>query len=766
MRHQLSLWDFGLTAWLCILLTRTMGQTEFDTQLTGAKAEFNKGIVSVFYNGSWTNLCGESFGQNEAEVICRQLGYSGVTTITSQLETIREFGVPSVNTYLYGLTCSGSEASLSGCVFGTEYNTCIINAAGVLCAGPMPALTLTGSSEPQVGIVQVTQNGRPFTLCTSDWTVADAHTTCRTLGFDYAFGIPGIDDFDVDAPSDGLLVSTECTGYEDDLLDCSLSLVNFKNYSLCGAGNSVATVNCTSQPRTRLGDTVRLVEGEFPGEGLAEVSFHGQWWRLTCSYQVAEEVATVICHQLGYRHLLMRDDRLSRRKGITPIYDDITCLGNETSLADCDYEVREFSCYFGDYDITIICTNETLVPLGSDVRLVQGTTEYEGRVEVAVGNRYGAVCSSSTWDLKAGNVLCRQLGFEPAVAAPRLAYFGSDMRTSYMSNVVCYGNESALSDCSFTGPEGVRCSSGETASVICGNDYRAPEDYQVRLVGSPEKYEGRVEVGYDGQWGGICRTGFTHEDAAVVCRMLGKWGGIEWAGDYGSSEGPVVMSGVACTERESHIADCLHQGPPGSCPSGELAGVYCSGSVQNYQDFNARIAGGESSSFGRPEVFYNGSWGYLCLSSLGSHSGEAFCEKLGHDPANTNLTAGGPATLLSASPLVFNCSQSVRGKLSECKFVLNEKLPLEGCDKQGIALLDCEAVVPKEEKPKKNVRFIVQMVFIGLTVLLALVSITSLIVRCCLSGSDSPDQSNSANYNAVAQSDGGTEGTKQSSTAI
>ena len=50
-----------------------------------------------------------------------------------------------------------------------------------------------------------------------------------------------------------------------------------------------------------------------------------------------------------------------------------------------------------------------------DVRLVGGSTQYEGRVEVCINQVWGTVCSSSSWWWSwyynyNGNVICRQLG--------------------------------------------------------------------------------------------------------------------------------------------------------------------------------------------------------------------------------------------------------------------------------------------------------------------------------------------------------------------
>ena len=44
------------------------------------------------------------------------------------------------------------------------------------------------------------------------------------------------------------------------------------------------------------------------------------------------------------------------------------------------------------------------------VRLADGVTEFEGRVEVCYNNRWGGICGSS-WALTQATVVCRQLGF-------------------------------------------------------------------------------------------------------------------------------------------------------------------------------------------------------------------------------------------------------------------------------------------------------------------------------------------------------------------
>ncbi len=99
------------------------------------------------------------------------------------------------------------------------------------------------------------------------------------------------------------------------------------------------------------------------------------------------------------------------------------------------------------------------------VRLVAGGhAAYQGRVEIFLGGLWGTVCEDS-WDLQDAQVVCRQLGYDGSLAAPKQAAFGRGTAALWMSDVQCAGHESSLSDCWRS--RQLYCMDSDDASVVC-----------------------------------------------------------------------------------------------------------------------------------------------------------------------------------------------------------------------------------------------------------------------------------------------------------
>ena len=96
------------------------------------------GRVEVFYNGQWGTVCDDGWDINDANVVCRQLGYPGA------IRAIKGYGVPdgSGPIMLDEVSCNGAEQNLGSCSHpGWRNHDCYhFQDAGVECitAGKSP----------------------------------------------------------------------------------------------------------------------------------------------------------------------------------------------------------------------------------------------------------------------------------------------------------------------------------------------------------------------------------------------------------------------------------------------------------------------------------------------------------------------------------------------------------------------------------------------------------------------------------------------------
>ena len=110
--------------------------------------------------------------------------------------------------------------------------------------------------------------------------------------------------------------------------------------------------------------------------------------------------------------------------------NDLNCTGNESSLWDCPQNgLTDYTCSNYD-DASVICQCKIFILFCSklwctfnivndvvysncttgDVRLTDGPTEYEGRVEICMNGVWGSVCDYG-WDTNEAITVCKQLGY-------------------------------------------------------------------------------------------------------------------------------------------------------------------------------------------------------------------------------------------------------------------------------------------------------------------------------------------------------------------
>ncbi|GAV05681.1 hypothetical protein RvY_15774 [Ramazzottius varieornatus] len=105
-------------------------------------------------------------------------------------------------------------------------------------------------------------------------------------------------------------------------------------------------------------------------------------------------------------------------------------------------------------------------PEDGEVRLIGGSTEYEGNVQIYHDHKWGSVCDDG-WDIRDATVVCRQLGYTRSDFGTTNSRFGLGGRQIWLSNVQCWGYERNLTTCRSDGWGNSDCDTNEAAGVIC-----------------------------------------------------------------------------------------------------------------------------------------------------------------------------------------------------------------------------------------------------------------------------------------------------------
>ena len=104
-------------------------------RLIGEPSARWEGLVQVYHKNTWGWVCDDEWDRQDADVVCRELGYTGSTALYND-----DANLKGNNTIWMGnVQCTGSESSLYYCVHnGWQNQSCGRGQqmAGVVCAGP------------------------------------------------------------------------------------------------------------------------------------------------------------------------------------------------------------------------------------------------------------------------------------------------------------------------------------------------------------------------------------------------------------------------------------------------------------------------------------------------------------------------------------------------------------------------------------------------------------------------------------------------------
>ncbi|XP_060571753.1 deleted in malignant brain tumors 1 protein-like isoform X2 [Ruditapes philippinarum] len=491
--------------------------------------------VIIEKHGMNGTICAEGWDNKDADVLCRQLGYSGGGVSFGPL-----YSGSSTPIWMTNVECKGKEPSIQQCKFQeTPTSGCLSNhmAARVYCyEGPGFQVRLVGGNSSAEGRVEVSYGGEWGTICDSYWANKDARVVCRQLG--YLDGVAQPNSFYGSGSGPSWLYYVRCEGDEKSIWSCTNSGFNV-SHTTCRNHKYDASVYCTD--RVRLEPNVTY--------GAVEI-WNEEKYQLVCADGFDDIAAKVVCKSAGFKYGISVCCSAFGKMDYEISFYDIKCDGHETSVLDCKYSSGIDRCPSKKY-ASVACSDTP----GSGSYELRLNSHNRGTVSIRHFDIWGYICADDFDDAEA-TVICRELGFQGGFSYFQVRYNNpKNIGIPWLSNVNCTGQESYLGKCGNVRWGSVdRCKSDTDPAVYC---YQK-EGYKLRLANGTSKMSGRVEISIDGEWGTVCGTAkFDDEAAHVLCKQLGYTSGRSLQNGYfGEGKGKIMIPYLRCDGNESSIFNC------------------------------------------------------------------------------------------------------------------------------------------------------------------------------------------------------------------
>ncbi|XP_039882774.1 deleted in malignant brain tumors 1 protein-like isoform X2 [Simochromis diagramma] len=531
------------------------------------------GRLEVKSNQSWSSVCEADFDQEDAEVVCRELGCGPPSVLQGAL-----YGEVEAPVWSKELQCGGHESALLDCrSSGSARNSCSPGkAVGLTCPEPNDVRLVGGASRCE-GTLEVKNLGEWRPVHDFHWTLRDAVVLCEHLDC----GFPVLLQRSQESSMKSVWkIKPDCVHSGSPLRECATS-----DYDI-----SILNLACSH--------SVRLLNGSSLCSGRLEVK-SDQSWSSVCEADFDQQDAEVVCRELGCGPPSVLQGALYEEVEAPVWSKEYQCGGHESALLDCRSSGSARNNCLPGKAVGLTCSEP--------FRLVGGANHCEGTVEVKQGGWRSV--GSSDWSLKEAAAVCQHLDCGSAVSVGQRKVVS--LRSMWRITPDCVHSGSAVRECA-------------RLNLFFYIQHLTCQD-SVRLLNGSSLCSGRLEVKSNQSWSSVCEADFDQQDAEVVCRELGCGPPSVLQGAlYEEVEAPVWSKEYQCGGHESALLDCRSSGSArNSCSPGKAVGLTCS------EPDRIRLVGGHSHCEGILELKYLGDWKPVFVRHWNLKAAAVVCEHLG-----------------------------------------------------------------------------------------------------------------------------------------
>ncbi|XP_076114231.1 scavenger receptor cysteine-rich domain superfamily protein-like [Mytilus galloprovincialis] len=414
----------------------------------------HEGRIEVKHNNTWGTVTPRSFGSEEADVVCRMLGY-------------RYGGTPKLDTFPPGqgpiwideIHCPFTANDLSDCEFRWGPHFSFFDHkddVGVKCRTepePEPAIKvrLIGplSTEGE-GRLEYFKHGHWGTVCKAYMGTSEASAFCFLLGYrNGGYILQNRDNSDAYRfYGPPWIEYLDCPWNTTDIETCLTRNWAYKDFrKTCDAHTHDAALKCRTDEYPEY--EVKLIGGSL-NEGQLRIEYNNSWYSV-CSLRnnwrdVRATTAAVVCRQLGYmnggEYRFITIDQ-------PDLWIGLDCNGKEMNVGQCNYFMTDTYCGpIGYSNAVYIKCHEV-----DDVdRQMSTYIEDDGRALIHRNGISWEICSNTWGDIEA-DAFCRMLVNSGGVET-YLPYGRVPPRSgvyNVISNMFCPRGTHHLGDC-FYGP--------------------------------------------------------------------------------------------------------------------------------------------------------------------------------------------------------------------------------------------------------------------------------------------------------------------------